>query len=116
LTICAEEKLVEFNEFLLQSIDETMTALLSPEVANALYLHLRKTHLIQKEQVPYNLETLCHTFEQIFGYASSRTICKAIAKRLYVKLGLPFTNAPTKTLIEFVEEAKGKLEKSEGQL
>ncbi len=96
---------------MVESIDETITALLSREVVNALYSHLERVHSISKDEMPYRLETLFSTLETIFGGPSSRTISKAIAKKLYAKLGLTFPDIhdnPSRTLLEYVEDAKIK--------
>jgi len=111
-----EENLEHLNVLLLESTDETITTLLSREVVEALYVHLQKVHSIPKDEVPYKLETLCSVLERTFGLSSSRTICKAIARRLFAKLGLTFINNPRKTLLEYVEEAKIELRERGTQL
>ena len=105
----------ELHDALLESIEETLTGLLSSEVVNALYLHLQTAHSIPRNEVPYRLEALCTTLDKIFG-RSHKIICKAIARKFYAKLGLTFFDNPNRTLIEYVEEAKMKLRESEGQL
>ena len=99
----------EFNDALVESIDETITGLLSREVANALHTHLLKVHAISRDEIPYRLETLFSTLEETFGLTSSKTIGKVIARNLYAKLGLSFHDNPSRTLLEYVEEAKIKL-------
>jgi len=101
----------ELCDALRESIDETISALLSPEVNDALYVHLSRVHSISRDEAPYKLEILGSVLEKVFG-RSSKIVCKAIAKRLYAKLGLSFFDNPTRTLIEYVEEAKISL--SEG--
>jgi hypothetical protein len=93
-------------EALVESIDETMTDLLSRKVVDALYLHLQTTHSIPRDEVPYKIETFCSILKKIFGVSGSATICKAIARKLFLKLGLTFPNSPPRTLLEYVEEAK----------
>jgi len=107
---------MEFNDTLVESIDETIAALLSREVVNALYSHLEEAHSISKDEIPNRLEALVSTLEQIFGGPSSRTISKAIAKKLYAKLELTFPDVhdnPGRTLLEYVEDAKIKLRGSQ---
>jgi len=94
------------SEALLESLDEAMTALLSREVAGALYLHLQTVHSIPREGVPYHIETLCSTLKEVFGASGTTTISNAIARRLFVKLQLTFPSNPPRTLPEYVEEAK----------
>jgi len=110
-----EECFAHLNLLLSESIDETITNLLSREVVEALYVYLQKVHAVSREDVPYKLDTLCSTLEKTFGFTGSRTISKAIARRVYAKLALPFHDNPGRTLIEYVEEAKAKLSYVEGE-
>ena len=95
---------------MVESIDETITALLSRVVLEALYTHLQTNHSISKDEIPYRLDTLFITLEKVFGVPSSTTITKAIARKFYLKLGLEFTGNPSRTLLEYVDEAKMKLQ------
>ena len=103
----------EFNDTLVESMDETITALLSRDVTNAIYSHLERAHSISKDEIPYRLETVFSTLEKTFGGPSSMTISKAIATKFYAKLGLTFPDIRDnsgRTLLEYVEEAKIKLQ------
>jgi len=80
-------------------------------VVDALYAHLQTFHSITRDELPYRLDTLLTTLERIFG-ASSQTITKAIARKFYLKLGLEFTVNPSRTLLEYVDEAKMKVQNS----
>jgi len=100
----------EFNEVLVESIDETITALLSRAVVEALYVHLQTFYSVSRDEAPYRLETLFASLEKVFGVRSSQTITKAIAKQFYIKLGLEFRSNPNRTLLEYVDEAKMKLQ------
>ena len=101
----------EFNDVLVESIDETITDLLSRAVVDALYAHLQSFHHISRDEIPHRLDTLLTTLEKIFG-ASSQIITKTIARRFYLKLGLEFTGNPSHTLLEYVDDAKMKLQNS----
>jgi hypothetical protein len=117
ISLTARESLGDFEDILGKSIDETLTSLFSREVVEALYTHLKQFHNLPKEQVPHKLETLCFTLDRTFGQPTSRTIGKAIAKRLYAKLELNFPkhNNPSLTILDYVEEAKIKLSQSNRQ-
>jgi hypothetical protein len=104
------------SDAFLESIDDTITALLSREVVEALYRHLQTVHSIPRDEVPYKIEALCSTLNKIFGTSGTATICKAIARRLFVKLELTFPNSPPRTLTEYVEEAKIRNREREIQL
>jgi hypothetical protein len=101
---------------LLESIDETITVLLSREVADALYLHLQTFYSIPRDELPNKIESLCSTLKKIFGVSGTETISKAIARTLFVKLGLTFPTGPSRTLPEYVQEAKVRNREREIQL
>jgi hypothetical protein len=98
-----------FNDLLLESIDESVAVLLSRQVVDALYLHLETTHSISRNDVPYKLDTLIATLQRTLG-SGAQTVGRAIARRFYLKLQLEFTNNPNHTLLEYVDEAKRKLQ------
>jgi hypothetical protein len=105
----------ELSGVLLESIDETVTALLSRKVADSLYVYVEKVHSIPRNEVPHRLDLLVPVLERIFGAGGSRTICKAIARNLYTKLDVEFFDLPSRTFLEFVEGAKIKLrERNQG--
>ncbi len=100
---------IEFNDVLVESIDESITVLLSRQVMDALYLHLHATYSVSRDELPYKLDTLCKILQKTFG-TSAQTIGQLIARRFYQKLQLEFTNHPNHTLLEYVDEAKKKLQ------
>ena len=101
----------EFNDALVESIDEAITDLLGRAITDALYAHLQTVHSISRDGLPHRLDSLTTPLQRIFGAPSSQTITRAIAKKFF-KLGLEFTANPTRTLLEYVDEAKMKLQKS----
>ncbi len=101
-----------FNDALVESIDETITGLLSRGVVDALYAHLQTFHSISRDELPYRLDTLLSALEKIFGVRGAQTITNAIAKKFYLKLEIEFTPNPNRTLLEYVDEAKTKLHNS----
>jgi hypothetical protein len=103
---------IEFNDALLESIDETITDLLSRAVVKALYVHLQTTYSVSRDELPYSVDTLLTALEKIFGVRGSQTITKAIAEKFYLKLRLEFTGYPSRTLLEYVDQAKVKLQDS----
>jgi hypothetical protein len=94
-----------FDSLLINAIDETMSDLFGPVVVQSLHEHLLKFYEVRMEQIPFRLDTLTSTLERTFG-ASSKIICKAIAKKFYAKLGLTFYDNPGRTLVENVERAR----------
>lgn len=73
------------------------------------YMRLKTDHSISKDEMPYHLTSLSSTLESIFG-TSAKVVEKAIAKRFYSSLGLNFSDHREKTLVDYVEEAKRKLQ------
>ena len=97
---------------MIESIDATMIALFSREVLDTLYGHLQTTYSIEKAQVPYRLETLFAILKKTFWRPVRSLYPKPSLERFYFKLGLEFTDNPNHTLLEYVDEAKTKLESS----
>jgi uncharacterized membrane protein YheB (UPF0754 family) len=104
------QRCVNFDSALIKSIDEAVTTLLSSQVTDALYVHLERVHSVSKIEIPNRLDALTTTLEETFGDQSSKTISKAIAKRLYTALELDFSPTPNGTLIDYIDVAKMKLE------
>ena len=100
-------------EVFLESIDETIAALLSQEVVTALYLHLQRAHSIPRNEVPNKIEALCSTLNKVFGTSGTAAISKAVARKLFMKLGLTFSDNPPLTLAEYLEVAKSMVEARE---
>jgi len=105
----------DFDRLLVNAIDETMTDLFGLVVVQSLHEHLLKFYEVQMEQIPSRLDTLTSTLEKTFG-ASSKTICKAISRKFYAKLGLAFYDNPGRTLFESVEQARIRWRPGGGQL
>jgi hypothetical protein len=99
-----------FNNALVESIDETLTELLGRAVVDALYVHLQTFHSISRGRLPHELNTLLAVLERIFGILGAQTITNVIARKFYFKLGLKFTGNPSRTLLEYVDDARMKLE------
>lgn len=95
----------DFDATLLESIDESIEALLGQEVVLALHLNLKNKRSIGREEIPDNIPTLCVVLEKYFG-PSARTIGRAIARRLYSKLSLEFLIKGNYQLMNYVEDAR----------
>ena len=96
----------DFNSVLIQSIHETVAQLLSPKVAESLFEHLEKFYSVKEDEIPFRLDKLLLALETNFGLRTSRVIGKAIAKRLYTRLGLEFTEDVQIGLQGYVEKVK----------
>jgi hypothetical protein len=96
----------DFSAALLESIDEAIGAVLGQDVVPALHLNLKNKRSIDRAEIPDNIPTLCVVFEKYFG-PGARTIERAIARRLYSKLGLEFSRRDHYELTDYVENARG---------
>lgn len=103
-----DAKRVRFNDSLIETIDETLSAILSREVMDSLYARMKRNHAISKDEIPYRLDALFSELEIVFG-VGAKTLSRAIAQRFYQKLGLEFPSLSGATLLEYVEMAKQKI-------
>jgi hypothetical protein len=104
-----DHKHVEFNTALLEAFDQTISDLLGTNVLSALYDVLARNHDISRDELPYRLDTAFKQLEQVFGVKGAKTIGRAIATRLYGKLGLEFESIPNLGLDEYIQTAKNRL-------
>ena len=102
---------MEFNDALVDAIDETIREVLSPQVLDSLYVALKKRFDVGRDELPYRVETLYELLAEFFGVVGSRTLSRGIARRLFQKLDLEFKNLSEVGLEGYVEEAKRQLDR-----
>jgi hypothetical protein len=95
-----------FNEIVCQAIDKTLEDLLGPKVVGSLYVHLSKRFGVDRDELPYRIDTVCSVLEDLFGVKGAHVIERKIAKHLYEKILLPFDDEQGTTLEDFLELAK----------
>jgi len=93
-----------FEKALVEAIDEGL-AILGSGVANTIYYHVKKMSQVKREEIPEKLDAFHGALEGIFG-AGAKIIERCIAKSLYSKLGLSFTEHWSWTIADYVKEAK----------
>lgn len=103
------QKRREFNDALLEAIDETIQGLFSRRVLEALNAALANRYDVTRDELPYRLDTLHKILHDLCGIRGSETINRQIAHRLYQKLGIKFVEVPHLGLSDYVEIAKNKL-------
>lgn len=101
-------QLNDFTKALLESIDEAVRSLFSQQVVAALHSNLRHKRAITPEALPDQLPTLHTVLEKYFGLGAL-TVERAIAHRLYSKLGLTFQRIETYQLEDYVNKVKTRL-------
>ena len=99
----------EFNDEVRRVIDDAIRGIVGVNVLQSLHKHLKNRYDITPEEIPYRLDMLFQTLEETFGVAGARTIANAIAKRIYLKYNLQFTETQGYRLQDYLEQAKKQL-------
>jgi len=99
---------VDFDRLILESVDEALTDILATRTTQALYCYLEQNHSIRRDQLPEKLDVFEDVCKNLFG-AGRGTIAKAIARRLYSKLGWAFWEVATFGLVDYVNRARIRL-------
>lgn len=87
------------------SIDEALREVLSEEVRDAVFRYFEATFHTSKADLPKHIEDFVNILSAIFGNSGSLVLGRAIAKRLYSKLGLRFTGESNRTLLDYLKQA-----------
>lgn len=107
----AEKKTMNFEEDLLEAIDEGLS-LLGESSKQALYFHLEKTFKMNRLDIPYRIEEFTDAVEKIFG-SGAKILEIQIMKCLFKKVGYTFKHYPKQKNLTFTEYiAAVKLEKN----
>jgi hypothetical protein len=87
------QKVVQFNEMLVKSIEEAVTELLGEKGLTSLYQHLAEHYDITRDEIPYRLDSLHAAIEQTLGDRASKILDIEIVKYLarQIKVPLPDT-------------------------
>ncbi len=64
----------------------------------SIYVHMKKYFMLEKEEIPHNLENFEFALERIFGVAS-KYLEILIMKNLYRKIGCPLDMVNNKDLV-----------------
>jgi hypothetical protein len=98
------------DRILLDSVGETFREVFSEEFGIAFYDYLERTFSIPRTTIPERLDEFQSALSKIFGQTGSSVLARAIAKRLYLKEGLRFSEKPGYTLLQYIREAEIDLE------
>jgi hypothetical protein len=99
-------ELNDFKKELLKAINETIFSLLGQAALYSLSDYLKQHYSISPSEWSDHLDLLLGFLGSCLGSASEKTVGRAIAKRLYWKLGMEFTNNPSYTLFDYLDKAK----------
>jgi len=94
----------QFSDVLLQAVDQ---ALLVPGeiVRAAIYERIERSFQVKREEIPEKLPAFQNALQKLLG-AAAKVMERLIAKNLYSRLGINFTEHAHWTLVEYVEHAK----------
>ncbi len=98
----------DIDRLLLEAADESLTDLLGAKVRQATYVSLERNYGLAREAIPEKCEKFGSSLEKIFG-VGGRTIGKVIAKKLFSRLGLEFSEKFGYQIQDYVKEAKAAL-------
>ena len=70
-----------FNEIVCQTIDETLEEALGPKPLEAVYVHLKYKFGINREELPYRIDTLCSVLEFAFGIKEARALQRKMRRK-----------------------------------
>jgi len=95
----------DFNDLLVESVEESITEVLGFKVTSAFWYHYQAYLGITKEEMPYRLDTLFSSLKDAFG-VGGETLGRHIIRKLYAKTDVPLEYVPGHPLSEYVEELK----------
>jgi len=97
----AEKRTMNFEEVLLEAIDEGLSVL-GESAKQAIYCHLGKTFKMNRLDIPYRIEEFTDAIEGIFG-AGAKILEIQIMKCLFKKVGYDFRHYPRSKDLTFTE-------------
>lgn len=93
------------DQLLLESVQDTLRGIFGQKVPDAVYERLESNYSIPRSEIPSRVSEFALGLEGLFGVASE-PIERAIAKRLYSKLGVKYRETRGIGLVEYLDEAK----------
>jgi len=92
------------EKILLEAVDEGL--LVPGEIVRAaIYERIERSYQLRREEIPEKVETFHRALQELLG-AGGKVMEKLIAKSLYRRLKLSFTEHDGWTLVDYVNHAK----------
>lgn len=101
----------DFNDPLIDSVEETVREVLGAEVNPAFWFHYQAFLGISREEMPNRLDAFFASLKGTFGVGRD-ILGRLIVKKVYSKANVPFTYVPDKPLAQCLEELKQTLSQS----
>ncbi|HUK49764.1 MAG TPA: hypothetical protein VLV18_01915 [Terriglobales bacterium] len=99
-----DQRNLEIEENIAASVEEALDDLLGTPVVEAFYAYLLEIG-VSRNNLADKVKLLCSALDSTFE-ESSLTIQRAIAQRLFAKLGMPFTPVESISLLEYIKIAR----------
>jgi hypothetical protein len=96
----------QFNQTLLDCIEDGMVAILGEQVLESLFIRLETDQGLRRYEIPHNIDTFFAELEKAFGSPSGKTVGRFIIKLLYARLGLKFDAQANRLLVDYVRDAR----------
>ena len=94
----------EVGEVLLQAVDDGLSVP-GEIVRAAIYQRIERSYQLRREEIPEKLETFHQALQDLIG-GGAKVMEKLIAKNLYRRLGLNFTEHANWNIVDYVNHAK----------
>ena len=104
-----------FDSALVESVEETIAAVLGNDVAESFGYHFYACLGLSREDIPSHLKELSSTLEGSFGVGGS-VLGRAIVRRLCAKLGLSLVQKQDSSFVECIEDVEKILLKGQEQV
>jgi hypothetical protein len=96
------------DALLAQCIDEVLSDLLGTRAREAVYDHLERNHALSRNDIPRHINKFLELLEETFG-KGSKTIGKAIIRRLYEKLDWDFYDNPSYEFMDHLDAVRARI-------
>ena len=96
------------DDLLLGSIDQVLLDLLGTKSREAVYDHLERNYSLAREKIPKDLDRFFALLEETFG-KGSKTIGKAIIRKLFEKLGWEFGEIGGFDFFDYLEAVRARI-------
>ena len=96
----------EFDSLLFDSVKEALTDVLGVKFTENFFTMLESELEMTKLAIPSKLDSFTSVLSTVFGHRAGLVIGRAIAKRFYARLEIPFVEKDSYTLLNYSSEAK----------
>jgi len=89
-----------------ESVEEALMDILGEKVRDAFFGYLEASFHVSRADFASHVEFFVKALSDVFGVTASMVLGRAIAKRIYARLEIPFVPKNGYTLTDYLKEAK----------